>query len=149
MPMHPLHKLLVLGLNEALARGLVTLDSAQEGNGHAFATIASQGSVVLWRDIGFGELRLSVWWDYNPAGRLPSEREQFLPSRLVAERSRYRHFVGATASGWLERRSGLHLQGRGCIGLFDTYARRGARAVLAGVSDLVPSGHFASGRLFL
>ena len=148
MALHPLRKLLVLGLNEALARGLVTLDATQEANGHTFVQIAGRGSVVLWRDIGHGELRLSVWWGFDLGRHPQAEDERFITSVPLAKRSRYREFVDVLASGFVERRTSPHLQGKGGGGLFDTYARRYACEVLAGIPDPVPAGFAVSGRFF-
>ncbi len=93
-PMHPLQRLLVLGLNHLLQRGLVSLKSAEDEIGHIFIEIAGRPSAVMWRDIGCGELRLSVWFDLNmlrhPQARKAGEYgERFLTASPLARRDRF------------------------------------------------------------
>ena len=151
--MHPLRKLMVLALNDLVGRGLVSLADRDGESGHVVAEIAGRSSMVLWRDIGFGELILSVWWDYDHSRHPQADldgaaRERFQTPSPLAKRQHYRRFVGATVSGWIERRTGLHIQGTGGRCLFGVYARRGARQVLAAIPDPVPAGFAPTGRFF-
>src|ERR1700683_1548512 len=79
-------KLLILALNELLDRELVSLDGDNEGSGHLVTEIAGENAVILWQDIGFQELRLSIWWKYahscHPQANLTGNaREEFVTSR--------------------------------------------------------------------
>ena len=152
--MHHHRKLLILGINHLLAIKAITLDEEEAPSGHVFASIAGRPSVILWSSIGFGELRVSVWWDYDhakhpQANSSGASREAFTTSAPLAKRSKYPVFVGATASGWLERKDGKWLQGKGPENIFDAYVRRDARNVLAVVQDPTPSGYGAEGRFYI
>ena len=152
-------KLLVLGMNEAIKQGRISL-AAPAGNGptdedgHLFAGIAGYPSVILWESISYGELRVSVWWNYDhskhPQAGSPGDAcESFDLSRPLANRVQYRKFVGATASGWLERKTGMHLMGRGRRCVFDTYLRADMRKKLHAIPDPKPEGYKAEGKIFL
>lgn len=152
-------KLLILGLNEAIRRGAINLSSpddaaAADEDGHFFADIAGYPSVVLWNNIGYGELRVSVWWNYDHSKHPQAEmsgnsRETFSTSMPLAKRTRYRDFVGATASAWLERKTGKHLQGKGGRSVFDTYLRADMKVRLEALQEPKPEGYKAEGRFFL
>jgi hypothetical protein len=151
--MHHHRKLLVLGINHLLQAGEITLDEKEIPSGHVFVPIAGKPSVILWSSIGLGELRVSVWWNYDhekhPQANLSGNyRENFTTSAPVAKRSKYSQFVGATASGWLERKEGKWLQGTGFHGIFDAYVRRDARNQLATLQDPTPVDYASEGRFF-
>lgn len=148
--MNPYRKLLMLGVNHLLSEGLIDLNSQADVSGHTQATLAGRDAVIQWNGIGSGELRVTVWWDYDhsnhPQANLTgNSREEFRTSTPLAKRHHYPKFVGVTASGWLERKAGKYLQGEGSSGIFDTYARRGALALLDAVPDPTPAGYQASG----
>ncbi len=152
--MHHHRKLLVLGTNHLLDAGVITLDDVEVAPGHRFTTLGGRPSVILWRSIGSGELRVSVWWDYDhsrhpQADLAGNARESFSTSAPLAKRSKYPQFVGAVASGWLERKEGKWLQGKGFHGIFDAYVRRDARLTLGAMKDPVPEGYEAEGRFIL
>lgn len=148
--MNPHRKLLVLGLNELLGQRLVSLDREGADQGHVFANIGGAPSVVSWVEIGHDELRLSVWWKYDH-GRHPQanlsgrEREEFHTSYPLAKPQRFPEFVGVTVSGWLERRTGKHLQGYDADGLFDKYTRRGELAHLNALPVPKAKGYLTEG----
>lgn len=147
-------KLIVLGLNEALRQGVISLSPTdREESGHLFVQIAGHPSVVLWSSISYGELRVSVWWKYDhsqhpQANKLGNARESFKTSRPLAKSQHYPKFVGATVSAWLERKTGAFIQGRGSSGLFDTYTRRGEGAVLEALPAPLPQGFAVEGKFF-
>jgi hypothetical protein len=143
--MHAHRKLLVLGLNELLARNLVSLTDEGETHGHIMAKICGEDAVLLWETIGFEEVRISVWWkfDYSkhPQAQLQGAyRESFRGGSPLAKSQHYPKFVGATVSGWLERKTGKYLMGKASQGLFGTYMRRGEREVLDAVPVPAPNG---------
>lgn len=157
--MNDFRKLLVLGVNEAVRQGKLSLhaplsDEYTDENGYLMTTLAGRPAVVIWSSIGFGEIRVSVWWDYDhskhPQAELTgSSREQFQTSRPLAKKAYYPKFVGATASAWLERKTGCFLQGTSEKRIFDTYLRRGMKAVLREIPDPKPLGYEAEGRFFI
>ena len=110
--------------------------------------------MILWSDAGFQELRLSVWWNYDhsrhPQANLQgNSREEFQTSRPLAKSQRYREFVGATVSAWIERERGKYLQGRAGKHLFDTYLRQDSKLVLDAIEDPVPKGFAIEGRFMM
>lgn len=64
---NPYRNLLVAAINEVLDKNLITLNATTppQQDGHVFVDLFGFPSVVLWQDIGFEELRISVWWKYN------------------------------------------------------------------------------------
>lgn len=156
--MEDFRKLLVLGLNAAIEQGRINLqapptDAATDEAGHFHAVLAGYPSVVLWNSITVGELRVSVWWDYDhskhpQANSLGNARESFSGSRPLAKSTHYPKFVGATVSAWLERQTGKHLQGKGKQGLFDTYLRRGMKETLHSLPTPKPNGYAVEGKFF-
>ncbi|MBB3590782.1 hypothetical protein FHX08_001126 [Rhizobium sp. BK529] len=152
-------KLLVLGMNDAIKQGRISL-AAPPGNGptdedgHLFADIAGYPSVVLWQSISYGELRVSVWWNYDHSKHPQAEasgnqRERFTLTMPLANRVRYRKFVGATASAWLERQTAKHLMGHGRRFVFDTYLRADMKEKLHALPVPKPEGYEAEGKFFL
>lgn len=152
--MHWGRKLLVLGLNHLLDRGLLSLDGTGGERGHCEAVIAGRPSMILWSDAGFQELRLSVWWSYDhsrhPQANLQgNSREEFQTSQPLAKSHRYREFVGATVSAWVERERGKYLQGRAATHLFDLYLRQDSKGVLEDIDDPVPKGFATEGKFMM
>lgn len=152
--MHWGRKLLVLGLNHLLDHGLISLDGNGGERGHCEAEIAGRPSMILWSDAGFQELRLSIWWNYDhsrhPQANLRgNSREEFRTSRPLAKSHRYREFVGATVSAWVERDQGKYLQGRAAKHLFDVYLRQGSKVALDALEDPVPKGFAIEGRFMM
>ncbi|HOZ69120.1 MAG TPA: hypothetical protein PLU11_09815 [Chitinophagaceae bacterium] len=145
---NPYKKLLIAALNELLNRNLISLtapnDSVDE-KGHVFLELFGYTSVVMWDDIGFEELRISVWWKYDhskhPQANLTGNaKESFSCASPLANRFHYKNFVGITASGWLERKVGKYLQGKGNRGIFDIYTRKGEKTELEKISTPTPNG---------
>ncbi|ACU60486.1 hypothetical protein [Chitinophaga pinensis] len=154
----PYRKLLIAATNELLQRGLITLESksgsySHEPKGHVLLDLFGFPSVVLWDDIGFEELRISVWWKYDhsshPQANLTgNSREKFSMSSPLAARAYYKKFVGVTASAWLERRTGKHLQGKNRDKIFDIYTRNGELAEMEKLPYPYPKGFRAQGKFF-
>jgi len=147
-------KLLVLATNELLKRNLISLDSEEDARGHVMATIAGENAVIMWRGIGWGELEISVWWKYDhahhPQANLEGNaREEFKTSSPLAKRQHYPKFVGVTVSGWIERKTTKHLQGKKHDSLFAVYTRRGEKETLDALPDPIPDGFKAEGKFFM
>jgi len=158
--MHPLRKLVVLGTNELIKAGKLSLappatDIADRNDsGHIFVELAGKPAVVLWTAIGFGEVQISVWWDYDHSKHPQAElkgacRESFQTSAPLAKRQHLKKFVGIVVSAWLERKEGPHLQGKGEDNLFDRYVRRGEIATFKALPDPIPMGYKAEGKFFM
>jgi hypothetical protein len=147
-------KLIILGVNKLLEDNLISLTSTNDTQGHIFADLGGHPSVIVWNGIGFGELRISVWWKYDhskhPQANLTgSSEEKFLTSQPLAKPQDYPNFVGVTVSAWLERKTGKHIQGKGHERLFDIYTRRGEKAELDDLLYVEPNGYDAEGKFFL
>lgn len=154
-------KLLILGVNELLKRKLISLvpnaKLRSEGNsdesGHVLVDLHGYPSVILWSDIGFQELRISVWWKYNhalhPQANLTGNaRETFSTSSPLAKRTHYKNFVGVTVSGWLERKEGKFLQGKGRKAVFDIYTRTSEKDALEKLPIPKPEGYLSEGKFY-
>lgn len=152
--MHPYRKLLVLATNHLIETGKIDLNSDADVGGNTQAEIGGRNAAIMWHGIGWGELRITVWWDYDhsrhpQANMTGSAREEFTTANPLARRSQYSKFVGVTASAWLERRDGKYLQGKGSNFLTFTYARRGAIDEVKALPDPKPLGFAAEGRTHL
>ncbi|MDX3806560.1 MAG: hypothetical protein QHC89_09175 [Bosea sp. (in: a-proteobacteria)] len=157
--MHELRKIMVLGLNEAVKQGRIFMDAPPtdaptDEDGYLMTDIAGRPAVVNWDSLSSGEMRISVWWDYDhskhpQADASGNARESFLQSQPLANENHYRRFVGVTVSGWLERKTGKHLQGKGKEHLFEVYMRRGSKELLQKLPDPKPIGYEAEGKFFM
>lgn len=147
-------KLLILAVNKLLELELVSLSARDGERGYVITSLAGENAVILWQDIGFEELRISVWWKYNhqfhPQANLTGNaKEEFRTTKPLAKQKHYHKFIGVVASGWLERKTNKHLQGVGKEKLFDIYTRRGEIAALEIISEPKPRGFEAEGKFFL
>lgn len=157
--MEPLRKLLTLGVNAAVQSGRLSLeaphsDASTDEKGHLPVNIAGYPSMVLWNSLTVGELRVSVWWNYDHAKHpqadgIGNAKEHFTCSLPLAKRQHFPKFVGATVSGWMERKTGKHLQGHGRQGIFDTYIRTDMRVPLTNLPQPEPTGFGVVGPFFL
>lgn len=157
--MNEFRKLLVAGLNEAVKLGKVSLDCPDEDvyteeGGHFMTEIGGYPSVVLWQSIGFGELRFSVWWNYDhskhpQANAKGNALEQFLLDKPLAKEIHYPKFVGAFACGWIERKTDKCIQGNGQRGIYKRYLRSDMRKILKEMPDPIPQGFNAEGKIFM
>lgn len=147
-------KLLAEGLRQVIAMGLISIE-APEGDGYtnesgyAHIVVAGRPSIFAWQSIGFGELKISIWWDYDHSKNPAASRECFSTSGPLASKSRYPEFVGAIASAHLERKTGSYIQGYGPEGMFDTYLRRGEREIIDKFATLRPKAFRSEGEFLL
>lgn len=154
----PYRNLLVAGVNELLKRKLISINSpenlhANDEKGHIFAEVFGYQSVIRWRDIGFGELEISVWWKYDhdrhPQAELAGRsRESFNSTSPLARRELYKNFIGVTITGWLERKKGKHLMGKGTERFVDVYTRKGEKSELEKMPSQKPLGFEAEGKFY-
>lgn len=155
---NPHRNLLVAGVNDLLNKKLIILESPDSQNtrneqGHVFTEIFGFPSVVKWRDIGFGELEISVWWKYDHSRHPQAElegnnRENFNSTTPLARKELYKNFVGVTATGWLEREKGKHLMGKDREKLFGIYTRKGEKSALEKMPVQIPLGFEAEGKFY-
>lgn len=149
--------LLVAAINELLKNELISLNSDDDNklkkDGHSFVTLLGFPSVVLWQDIGYEEIRISVWWKYDHSNHPQSNltgnsRENFtLPSPL-AKRQHYKKFVGIVVSGWLERKTGKYIQGKNNESIFDVYTRSGEKTELEKLPVQKPNNFEIEGKFY-
>ena len=135
--MSVLRILLAHGLNQAVQANLLSLkapgaraDSSAEEEGWSNLIIAGRPSVFAWHGIGFDELKICVWFDYDHENNPAGTREVFSACGPLAKQYRYPEFIGALAGGWLERREGIYIQGFGEDGILDPYCRRSSKNCL-------------------
>lgn len=155
---NPHRNLLVAGLNNLLESKLITLKTSgiknrNDGQRHVFTEIFGFLSIVKWRDIGFGEIEISVWWKYDHSRHPQAElagrkRENFNNTSPLAQRKLYKNFVGVTVTGWFERENGKHLMGKGMERIVDIYTRKGEKSELVKIPQQVPSGFQAEGKFY-
>jgi len=155
---NPHRNLLVAGVNDLLNKKLIILDSPGSQNtindkGYIFTEIFGFPSIVKWRDIGFGELEISVWWKYDHSRHPQAElegnsRENFNSTTPLARKELYKNFVGVTATGWLEREKGKHLMGKNRERLVGIYTRKGEKSALEKIPLQIPLGFEAEGKFY-
>lgn len=154
----PYRNLLIAGTNELLKRDLISLESLKDNSvykedGYLLTTIFNFSSVVLWQKIGYEEVRISVWWKYDhsfhPQAELTgNSREKFTMSSPLAKRSKYKKFVGITASAWLERKTGKYIMGKQREGIFDLYTRKGEKMILETMPQQKPEEYQVEGKFY-
>jgi hypothetical protein len=147
-------KLLAEGLSQAIAQGLISIEAPDDDgytneSGHAMFGVAGRPSVFIWESIGHGELKISIWWDYDHSKNPAASRECFSTVGPLAKKARYPEFIGAIASAHLERKTGSYIQGYGREGMFDTYLRRGERDIIDSFATLRPNAFRAEGEFLL
>jgi|GEM_PF-563280 len=156
--LNPYRNLLVAGVNYLVKNKLITLEdstiqSKRDNQGYVITEIFGFPSVVKWRDIGFGELEISIWWKYDHSRHPQAElegnrRENFNSTTPLARKELYKNFVGITASGWLERKEGKHLMGKDKERLVGIYTRKGEKSALEKMPVQVPLGFDAEGKFY-
>jgi len=153
----PYRNLLVAATNALVRRKAISLHGKSGvpagENGHLFVKLFGHHSVVIWRDISFDELEIAVWWKYNhnlhpQANLTENARENFKSSTPLAEKVNYKKFVGVVVSGWLERRTGNHIQGYGKDSILTHYTRRGEKKNLENMPTQRPKGFKTEGRFY-
>ena len=154
----PYRNLLVAAINKLIEEKHISLafegTNQREDEGHVFIELFNQNSVIIWRDIGFGELQISVWWKYNndkhPQVDLEGEcKENFRLTKPLARKRFYREFVGVVVSCWLERKDSKHIQGKNREHISIHYSRRRELESLKELPEQKPKGYEVSGKFYL
>ncbi|WP_321324964.1 hypothetical protein [Thiomicrorhabdus sp.] len=155
--MNPYRKLVTLALNKAIESGKISLNwdnKERQESGYLITSIAGENTVINWSDASFGEIRISVWWNYDhnqhpQANMRAPYKECFQTSLPLAKRQRYKEFVGIVCSAWIERDSGRHIQGYGNESIFDRYTRKGELQKVKVLPNPEPLGFEIEGKFFM
>lgn len=145
--------LVVTALNECIKRERIDLEATsseddQKKNEYLLCEIGERTTVINWYDIGFDELRFSVWWDYDHSKHPQQKDEKFNLSRPVAKREKLKDCLGACVSCWIERRTGKYIMGNDGDRLFDVYVRQSNFDALLNLPKVEPYGFKASGKYY-
>lgn len=152
--MNPYRKLLVAGVNKLLSENLISLDAKNKSyseSGYLVSQIFGYTTAILWEEISYEELRISVWWKYDhslhPQANLTGNaRERFTLEKPLAKKQQYKNFVGVVTSGWLERKQGEYIQGEKDRGFLRIYTRKGEKEELVRIPNPKPNGFKAEGK---
>lgn len=157
--MNPFRKLLVLAVNELVSKNHISLEIEEKYQsiheikdvppGFLVTSLAGEPAVINWNGIGYGELRISVWWKYIHELNPNRQYEKFTTNNPVTRKKHYPKFVGVTCSAWFERLTGKYIQGRGNRNIFDTYIRRGEKINLERLPNPTANGFDSEGKWFL
>lgn len=144
--------LLAHGLNQVAQANLLSLEAPgtnfhTEEKGWTKLIIAGRPSIFAWHSIGFDELKIGLWFDYDHTNNPAAAREEYSACRPLAKQYRYREFVGALIAGWLERRTGVYIQGLGNDGILVPYCRRSSKSYLRDLPAPEPRGFLMEGRM--
>ncbi len=156
----PYRNLIVEAINELLKKEKINFNVDQEQlgkagdmDGHLLTKLFGQNCAILWREISYQELIITVWWKYdhskNPQADLEgNERESFNDTPL-ADKRHYKKFVGAVVYGWLERLTDHCLMGKDGENIGKYYVRQGAKMELENLPFVKPEGFKAEGKFYL
>lgn len=92
-------------LNELVWKKLIDPKSKDDTKGVILLKIPGKPSKISWSSIGFGEIRLTVWWGITPELKDSSCSMPF--------NKNIKYALGAACSVWGERKEGVWLQGKG------------------------------------
>lgn len=154
----PYRNLLVAATNFLLQEKLISLEYNKEiersESGHIITTLFNYTTVIIWSNIGYGELSVSVWRKYNhdnhPQANLKGNaKERFSTLSPLAKRQHYKKFVGVVASCWLERVEGKFLQGKNRKHIFNIYTRRTDKQELENLPIQTPNGYESEGTYYI
>lgn len=154
----PYRNLLACAINKLIESNLIQLDledvDDENDDGHVHTELFEHKSVIIWRNIGFGELQISVWFKYDhsqhPLTLKPRyQKEKFNLSMPLARRQQYSNFVGVIVNGWLERKKGQYIQGEKQEGIFDKYTRKGELNYIKNLPQVKPNGFKTTGKFYL
>ncbi len=154
--MNPYRKLLVAGVNKLLSEDLISLDAKNKNyseSGHLISEVFGYTTAILWEEISYEELRISVWWKYDhslhPQANLTGNaRERFTLEKPLAKKQQYKNFVGVVTSGWLERKQGEYIQGEKDRGFLKIYTRQGEKEELVRIPNPKPNGFKTEGKFY-
>ena len=80
-------------LNELLARGLVTLDPADDvSESYVECNLCGKPSLINWEGISHDEVRISIWWNYDKTSH-PQHQEGGYKGRMIPCGMSYHQFI--------------------------------------------------------
>ena len=162
-----LTNLLGHALNELVANKKVDLNSiSDESSGFLECVILKKPSIINYSYIGHGEIRMSIWWDFDKTkhpqhieGGFKNKKniniggnsiENYRTNAPLCKKGKYKDFVGVVVGCFIERKTGKHLQiSNDRVGLYDAYVRRSALPQLLSIDKCDPNGFELSGKFFL
>ena len=147
-------------LNALIENKIVDMSSTKDADsGYLECSLLGESSVIIWRYIGYGEIILAVWWQFDKTkhpqhadgfrGIKPAENclESFSCTSPLAIRSKYKDFVGVVCSTYVERKTGKYLQTDNGTFINDVYVRRSTAKDLMTIPDCVPNGFSLAGKV--
>lgn len=146
-------KLMVIAINKAIKSGAISLDGVSTDNEdkHQLMRMVIDGkpAVLNWFDAGYDELRITIWWDYQP-GMMTTWRKKFMGDPVTSmpqvSRGYFRHILGACGSCYMERRTGKYIMGYNGNQFFDTYVRDSSVYDLEQMQSEQPAGYATYGK---
>ena len=151
----PYRNLIVAAINELLQQKKINfnVDKEQPGkagdmDGHFFTKLFGQNCVILWREVSYQELMITVWWKYDHSKNPEANGAESFYDTPSADKRHYKKFAGTVVYGWLERLTEHYLMGKdsGNIGKF--YVRQGEKIELENLPFIKPEGFQAEGKFY-
>ena len=133
--------LLCVAINHLVKEKLIDLKSTDETKGEHFLKILGKPSKISWNGIGFGEIRLTVWWGIKP--------ELKDSSCSLPLNKNIKDALETACSIWIERKNGAWLQGKGGKYIFDTYCSKESRRDLLEIKEINPNGYQKEGMFYM
>ncbi|WP_275346951.1 hypothetical protein [Xenorhabdus bovienii] len=149
-------KLMVIALNDAIKKERIDLNGRSENKQqekkyrYQELVIAGRRTIINWLDAGHDELRISVWWDYQPE-MMPTWRKQYIydcePTTATPQVARrfFRHILGACGSCYLERKTGKFFIGDEGNQFLDVYVNEDSVSYLNSIPAEEPQGYSTHG----
>ncbi|GBQ92018.1 hypothetical protein AA23498_1339 [Acetobacter nitrogenifigens DSM 23921 = NBRC 105050] len=143
--MEPLQKVLIIGLNEIISRGVLAINGTTPP-GYLFFSAGSVRCVGNWHDVGYGDTRVSIWWNYDKSKNPNEINEKYTTSEPLCLERHYKDFVGALVSTFVSNESGFFIRKntrpnhRHELKIHDTYLRAGEGDVINTVDEQMPKG---------
>ena len=126
-------------INYLIDRNLLALDRLDDTEGSIDTQLLGKVTKIQWAGIGFGEIRVTVWWGLK--------QKCIAGSTTLPLNKNLRDAIDVCCSAWIERQNGKWLQGYGSEGIFDTYCARSSEKDLQNIPDIEPVGFLKEGKL--
>ncbi|MEI9697353.1 hypothetical protein V5094_05455 [Moellerella wisconsensis] len=137
-------QLIVSGINEAIKKQGIDLGGCSGDVGCSGAmevNILGKRSFIIWSDAGFDELLISVWYGVS----LSIDKPTMTTKPLLSE-NKFRDYILACGSCFLERKTGKHIQGN--YQFFDVYIKRGVKYQILKKPRVKPLGYELTGKSY-
>lgn len=132
--------LICIAINEIIKCERIDISNPNEEiiDGSIYTEIIGKKSKISWRGIGYGEVRITIWWGIKPA-YIDSPATKPLNRKMIDA-------LDVCCSGWLERKEGKWLQGYGSDWIFDTYCSKSAEIDLYSIPKVETIGYNKEGK---